>query len=235
MKTITEPRYRASQPGSDEGTLVARARQGDQDAISELVRKHSPKLRWVAWRVVRNWADAEDVTQAALWKACQHLSEYEERASISTWLTRIVLNEGLGLLRKRLTQPADIADRDLRSDEVRWPLARAETPEQAASFNETERIVRQCMDRIRADHRAILYFRILDELSHQEIAERLGLSVQAVKLRFHRARQVLQGMLHQRGAGIARLSHSGHSSRETHDWRAGSCAYAIGLSGNLPT
>jgi RNA polymerase sigma-70 factor (ECF subfamily) len=166
---------------------------------------------------VRNWADAEDVTQAALWKACQHLAGYEERASISTWLTQIVLNEGVGLLRKRRTQPADIA---VHLGEIRWPLTRAETPEQVASFNETERIVRQCMDRIRADHRAILYFRILDELSHQEIAERLGLSVQAVKLRFHRARQVLQGMLHQRGSSIARLNHSGRSFRETHDRRA---------------
>jgi RNA polymerase sigma-70 factor (ECF subfamily) len=222
MKNITAARFRYSQPRSDGGTLVARARQGDQDAISELLRKYSPQLRRVAWRVVRNWADAEDVTQAGLWKACQHLSEYEERASISTWLTRIVLNEGVGLLRRRRTQPADIADRDLRSDEVRWPLARTETPEQIASFNETERIVRQCMDRIHADHRTILYFRILDELSHQEIAERLGLSVQAVKLRFHRARQVLQGMLHQRGAGIARLNHGERLFRETRERRPGS-------------
>lgn len=71
-----------------EAALVARARLGDRDAITEFLRAHSARLHRVAWRVVRNWADAEDVVQVALWKACQHLPDYQERAPISTWLTR---------------------------------------------------------------------------------------------------------------------------------------------------
>jgi RNA polymerase sigma-70 factor, ECF subfamily len=193
-----------------EAALVARARLGDDDAITALVHAHAPRLRWVAWRVVRNWADAEDVVQVTLWKAYQHLPNYQEQAPLSTWLTRIALNEGVGLLRKRRTQPIDLAEPDDPLREVQWPSAPGESPEQILASNEIHRIVRRCMQRMRPDYRAVLCYRILDELGHDEIAERLGLSVGAVKTRIHRARRVLQGMLRRRGAAPAPLpNHDG--------------------------
>lgn len=177
---------------ASEGVLLARARLGDQDAITALVQVHSQRLRWVAWRILRNWADVEDVVQTAWWKAYQHLPDYEERASLSTWLTRIVLNEAVGLLRKRRTQAVDLAGDDSRPDEMPWLPARTHMPDQIAVFHETDRIVRGCVDQIRPALRAVLCLRLVEELSHQEIAERLGLSVQAVKLRYFRGRRLLR-------------------------------------------
>jgi RNA polymerase sigma-70 factor (ECF subfamily) len=149
--------------------------------------------------VVRNWADAEDVVQITLWKAYLHLPGFEERAALSTWLTRIAVNEGLGLLRKRKVEPVDIAGSDSPSKEVQWPVAQAETPERLAISNEVEWTVRQCIEGIHPTYQAVLRFKFLDDLSHDEIAERLGLPMGTVKTRLHRGCRVLRGMLQRRG------------------------------------
>lgn len=200
METAHAEPIRSYQAGT-EAALVARARTGDGNAISELVRTHAPRLRWVAWRVVRNWADAEDVVQDALWRECRHLSEYEERAAFSTWLTRIAVNEGVGLLRKRRTDPVDLAENATQMQEIQVPRSHSRSPQQILVSKELERAMRHCMERMRPDYRAALNFRILDELSHDEIAQRLDLSVAAVKTRIHRARVVLRRMLQRRGVG----------------------------------
>ena len=119
-----------SRKGSTEAALVARARWGDGGAITKLVDSHFPRVRSVAWRVVRNWAAAEDVAQDALWKAWQHLSDFEERAAFSTWLTRIAVNEAVGLLRKRRTRPIDLAEGDAPLQKVPWLAVQSQTPEQ---------------------------------------------------------------------------------------------------------
>lgn len=174
--------------------LVARVRLGDRDAITELVRTHSARFTWVAWRVVRNWADAEDVVQSALWKAYQHFPDYQERAAFSTWLTRIAMNERVGLLRRRRSEPIDVTESDLPSEEAQWWAIHTQNPEQAVASDEIERTVRQCMEQIHANYRTVVCFSISDELSHEEITERLCLSVAAVKTRLHRGRRVLQEM-----------------------------------------
>lgn len=191
-------------PAQSEAELVAKVRSGDADALTELVRAYSPKLRSAAWRVVRNWADAEDVVQITLWKAYQHLPGFEERAALSTWLMRITVNEALGLLRKRKVEPIDLAGSDSPSSEVQWPVAQTETPEQLAVSNEVEWTVRQCIKGVHPTYQAALRFRFLDDLSHDDIAERLGLPVGTVKTRIHRGCRVLRGMLQVRGITSSR-------------------------------
>jgi RNA polymerase sigma-70 factor (ECF subfamily) len=194
-----------------DASLLARARLGDQDAFTALVRWHFPRLRAVAWRIVRNWADAEDVAQEALSKACQHLSSYQERAAFSTWLTRIAVNEAVGLLRKRRTRPIDLAEGDTTLPEAPLQALRDGTPEQAVASSEIVRTVRRCVDRTRPAYRVVLRFSILDELNHGEIAERLGLTVSTVKLRLHRGRRALQKMLHRQGVAFSRQRVSGRA------------------------
>jgi RNA polymerase sigma-70 factor (ECF subfamily) len=196
----TQTLLRRSHQVATEAVLVARARLGEEDAIAELVRAHSPRLRSMVWRVVRNWADAQDVVQVALWKACQHLPDYQERAPISTWLTRIALNEGVGLLRRRRIEPIDLAANTSSLEGAQWPMSHhTPSPEPILASKEMRQTVRDCVDRMPSVDRAVLHFRILDELSHAEIAKRLNLSVAAAKTRIHRARVVVRGMLLRRG------------------------------------
>lgn len=166
----------------NEAGLLARARLGDEDAITVL----------------------------------QHLPEYQEQAPLATWLTRIAVNEGVGVLRRRRTQPIDLAEPDTPFGYVQWSGRHSESPEQIFASNEIQQVVRNCLDAMRPDYRAVLFFRILQEQSHEEIAQRLGLSVAAVKIRIHRARQVLQGRLRLRGIGI-RAAAGPRSNREERD------------------
>lgn len=197
MAVHTEARH--SQRNAMEARLVAKARSGDQEAMGELVRAYLPKLRSVAWRVVRNRADAEDVAQEALWKAWRHLPEFEQRASFSTWLTSITVNEAVGLLRKRRSRPLDLAEDGAPLDGASWPAPQGRTPEQTLASHEIERAVRSCVERTRPAYRAVLCLSLLNELDQQEIGKRLGLSVAAVKLRLHRGRHVLRKLLQHLG------------------------------------
>jgi RNA polymerase sigma-70 factor, ECF subfamily len=216
--TTAQGETRQLQRTGTESSVVARARSGDQDAIAALIHAHTPRLRWTAWRVVRNWADAEDIVQVTLWKAYQHLPNYREHAPISTWLTRIAFNEGVEVLRKRRFQPIDLAGSDAPLDRIQWPATHVDSPEQILASNEIQRSVRHCMEQMRPDYRTVLCFSILDELSHDEIAQRLGLSVGAVKTRLHRARRVLQGMLRRPGLAVAPTSDTRGSGRSEPLW-----------------
>src|ERR1700760_294184 len=80
--------------------LVSAAKSGDAAAFFELSRRHSNKILWRAYRIVKNRPDAEDVRQESFLKAFLHLKDFEERASFSSWLTRIAINSALMSVRK---------------------------------------------------------------------------------------------------------------------------------------
>jgi RNA polymerase sigma-70 factor (ECF subfamily) len=81
-------------------SLVKRARTGDPDAFSELVRIYSPRLYWISFRILKNREDAEDNLQNAFCKAFRGIKEFEGLASVFTWLARIAVNEALMKIRQ---------------------------------------------------------------------------------------------------------------------------------------
>src|SRR5208283_3102886 len=88
----------------DEGWLVARAKSGHEDAFGELYERHRLKAYRTALRILRNQQDAEDAVQRAFQRALVNLQRFREDSTFSTWLTRIVINEALMLLRERRTR-----------------------------------------------------------------------------------------------------------------------------------
>src|ERR1700730_11615633 len=88
-------------PKRSDGALVAAAKCGDAQAFAELVVRYKHRVSAVAQRITRNREDAEDVVQESFHKAFVHLARFEERSQFSTWLTRIVMNEALMVLRRR--------------------------------------------------------------------------------------------------------------------------------------
>ncbi len=183
-----------------EDILVQRAQEGDGDAFARLVHQHFGRLVGVARRVVGDCADAEDVVQVALWKAYLHLAGYQHRSSISTWLIRITRNEGIGLLRKRRSDPVDHAFREPSTEDAPfcWLAARSRDPEQLLVSKEILRVARECLEALPEIYRRVLWLAAYEEMDNRQIAERLSLSLGTVKIRLFRARTAMSEALQMR-------------------------------------
>lgn len=185
----------AAQIESDRA-LLERAQAGDGAAFTDLALGFYPSLMHSARRVVRNHADAEEVVQEALLKAFVHLRQYRGEAALSTWLIRITVNQGLMFLRKQKPEAAELDDTHFRTWQFWgcWSSA-GRTPEEICASEETEALVRRCLDRIRPTYRIVLSLKALDEKSHEEIAEQLDIPVELVRVRLHRARREMRRLL----------------------------------------
>jgi RNA polymerase sigma-70 factor, ECF subfamily len=184
----------------DERVLLAALKAGEEWAFEMLVRVHSGRLLAVARRFMRNEHDAQDVVQAAYLSAFGALADFEGASQLSTWLHRIVVNTSLMKLRSRRRKPEESIEALLPAFQADghhleqfsdWAAPADQLLEQA----ETRGIVRQCIDELPENYRAVLMLRDIEELSTQEVADVLGLTVTAVKVRLHRARQALSTLL----------------------------------------
>ena len=182
----------------DEAPLVARAKAGDAEAFSELVSKYERKIFRLAKNITRNDEDAEDVLQDAFLKAYEHLDRFEGHSKFYTWLVRIAVNEALMKLRKRksgktvsLDEPLDAGDEFMQREIAVWDG----NPEQQYSGEEMKKILEDALDSLKPDFRTVFTLRDIEELSTEETADALGISVAAVKSRLLRARLALREKL----------------------------------------
>jgi RNA polymerase sigma-70 factor (ECF subfamily) len=183
---------------SDEAVLVSRAREGDAKAFSALVRRYESKIFRLAQHVTQNREDAEDVLQESFLKAYEHLDQFQGNSKFYTWLVRIAVNQALMKLRKRKTDKSVSLDDtiDTGEDSVAREIASwDETPEDRYSREEINGILTSAIDSLAPPYRAVFVLRDVDELSTEETAEALDLSVPAVKSRLLRARLQLRDKL----------------------------------------
>jgi RNA polymerase sigma-70 factor (ECF subfamily) len=184
--------------GFDESALVAQAKAGDQSAFSELVRRYERKIYRLAKNITRNDEDAEDVLQDAFLKAYTHLNNFKGDSKFYTWIVRIAVNEALMRLRKRkndrsvpLDEPVDLGEETVTREIAVWE----DNPEHQYSQEEWRRILDEAIDTLKPDFRTVFVLRDIEELSTEETAETLGISVPAVKSRLLRARLALREKL----------------------------------------
>ena len=178
----------------DESWLVARAKSGHEDAFGELYERHQLKSYRTALRILRHQQDAEDVMQRAFQRAFTSLKAFREDSMFSTWLTRVVINEALMLLRQRRTrEPLHEGTVDAPWDDGGVEIADDRpTPEDLLCENERRDSLRQAIAKLRENLRVVVLYRDLEGLSSLETARRLGLSVSAVKARTFHARRFLK-------------------------------------------
>ncbi len=181
----------------DEGALVAAAKAGDLAAFEELVNRYERKIFRLAQNITQNREDAEDVMQDAFLKSFKHLDKFQGDSRFYTWLVRIAVNEALMKLRKRrpnqvsLDEPVESGE-DLLPREVEdW----GPTPEQRFAQTELQRILSDVIGQLDPGFRIVFVLRDIEELSTEETAQLLGLSVPAVKSRLLRARLKLRQKL----------------------------------------
>lgn len=187
-------------PVDDEAVLVAQLRAGDEAAYEHVVRAYGGRLLAVARRIVGSEEDARDVVQDAFLNAFKSVSRFEGNAKLSTWLHRIVVNAALMKLRTRKRKPEQSIETMLPSflddghHEERFK-SWDEPIDKVMERKEARELVRRQIDALPEGYRTVLVLRDIEGLDTEETANLLGLSVNATKIRLHRARQALRTML----------------------------------------
>ena len=178
--------------------LVARAKAGDTAAFEQLIKQYERQIFRTALHITQNREDAEDITQDVFFKAFQKLHQFQGNSKFSTWLVRIAVNESLMRLRKRKTARTVSMDQDVQTEEGAIPRDFAEwrpNPEQNYNQAELAEILRKTIAGLPPGFRTVFTLRDIENLSTEETAEALGLSVPAVKSRLLRARLQLRERL----------------------------------------
>lgn len=184
--------------------LVLRARRGDANAFSTIMKCHNQRLYRIARGVLRNDAEAEDAVQEAYLKAFAHLDDFRGDASLTTWLSRIALNEALGRLRSQRRQRRDASatvTADLERQVIAFPLnTLGDDPERTMAQRQILQLVERATDSLPEIYRVIFVARVIEGLTVEQTAELLDLQAATVKTRLHRARALLRKELdHQIG------------------------------------
>jgi RNA polymerase sigma-70 factor, ECF subfamily len=195
--TATEPQIEEQEIHPDVA-LVERARAGDQAAFEKLVRQYDRQIFRTAQHITQNREDAEDITQDVFLKAYRKLDQFQGNSKFSTWLTRIAVNESLMRLRKRKTSRTVSMDQDVQTEEGSIPRDFADwspNPEQNFTQSELSEILKKTIAGLAPGFRTVFTLRDIENLSTEETAEALGLSVPAVKSRLLRARLQLRERL----------------------------------------
>jgi RNA polymerase sigma-70 factor (ECF subfamily) len=181
----------------DEGVLVAAAKSGDIDAFETLVGRYERKIFRLAQNITQNKEDAEDVMQEAFLKSYQHLSEFQGNSRFYTWLVRIAVNQALMKLRKRRPNQVSL-DEEVDTGEDTMPREVEDwgpSPEERYKQAELGQILTSTIAELEPPFRIVFQLRDIEELSTEETAEALGLSIPAVKSRLLRARLKLRQKL----------------------------------------
>jgi RNA polymerase sigma-70 factor, ECF subfamily len=183
---------------SDEAALVASAKAGDAAAFTTLVTRYERKIYRLAKHITQNDEDAEDVLQETFLKAYEHLDGFQGNSKFYTWIVRIAVNEALMKLRKRkgdrtvpLDEPVDTGEEMVAREIAVWD----DNPEERYSREEMQEILDRAVDSLKPDFRTVFILRDIEELSTEEAAEALGISIPAVKSRLLRARLALREKL----------------------------------------
>jgi len=198
MIKTTYPMPVTSLSGTDESVLLAQSREGDTRAFAELVRRYEGRIFRLAQHITQNREDAEDVLQETFMKAYEHLDQFKGDAKFYTWIVRIAVNQALMKLRRRKTDKSVSLDEQIDTGEdtiVREIAAWDEDPEQRYTREELHSILDRAIQSLDPPYRSVFVLRDIDELSTEETAEALGLSVPAVKSRLLRARLQLREKL----------------------------------------
>jgi len=193
--------HRVKQPvpaASDDAELVRRALARDGGAFRAIMQKHNRRLYRIARGVLRNNTDAEDAVQDAYVSAFTHLASYRGESTLATWLSRIVMNEALGRLRRRRLN-VDVAALERAQGEaqiIQFPLATPnDDPERTMAQRQILQLVEQATDNLPEAFRLVFVTRVIEGMSVEETSELLGVKPETVKTRLHRARQLVRDQL----------------------------------------
>lgn len=177
--------------------LIKLARKGDQGAFAELVALYKDKIFHLAYRMLSNRHEAEDIVQETFLRVYKNWNRYDEKQKFSTWIYRIATNLCIDRLRKRRPQyylDAEMNDQDGTDGYALIP-GDERTPESEYLLSEKQQMIHQAIEGLPAKYKSVIILRYLQELSLQEIGDILDMPVTTVKTRVHRGREFLRKKL----------------------------------------
>jgi RNA polymerase sigma-70 factor (ECF subfamily) len=183
----------------DEQRLVSQAKSGCPHSFGELYKRHRLPTYRAVFRILRNRQDAEDAVQRTFQRAFTNLVRFRQGSTFRTWVTRIAINDALMLLRQRrsLTPLSQCHENDLVVSAIDPPDEHL-TPEQLVTANELHVALLQAISGLRESLRSVVILKELQGLTSAETAQRLDLTVTAVKARLFHARRSLRKHLERR-------------------------------------
>jgi RNA polymerase sigma-70 factor (ECF subfamily) len=176
-----------------ESELIRRAKAREEAAIRAILKANNRRLFRIARGILRNDAEAEDVVQETYVRALTHLEGFRGDSSLSTWLSRIAMNEAMGRLRgRRPSLDLDSLSQDrLEAEIIPFPTALSD-PEKSMAQRQIQEVVEHAIDRLPEPFRLVFITRVMEEMTVEETAELLSLRPETVKTRLHRARALLR-------------------------------------------
>ena len=195
MRQAQIPQIAPVESGDTE--LVRRALARDETAVRAIMQANNRRLYRLARGILRNDGEAEDVVQEAYVRAFTHLENFRGDSSLSTWLSRITMNEALGRLRRQ--RPAidldSLPQGALEAEIIQFPLSAAVDPEKSMAQREIQAVVEHAIDELPEAFRLVFITRVIEGLNVEETAEILSLKPETVKSRLHRARNMLRDIV----------------------------------------
>ncbi len=174
--------------------LIERVLGGDTRLFEVVMRRNNQRLYRTARAILRDEVEAEDVMQEAYVQAFAHLADFQGRAKLSTWLTKIAVHEALARVRRR--RRFDGVDENPEADEtMNEEASEHQSPEDVAAGGELRRVLERAIDTLPQNFRTVFLLRAVEELSVAETAECLSIPEDTVKTRLFRARALLQKAL----------------------------------------
>ena len=183
---------------TDEAQIIASILAGNTHLFHDLIRPHERSVYAMALSLLHNEADAEDVAQEAFLKAFRNLASFRRESKFSTWLISITLNEARGRLRSKKNVKLESLDEPREGEGSVTPaLLRdwREIPSEALERQEIRQMLQQAITDLPLIYREVFLLRDVEDLSVNQSAEALGISIASVKVRLHRARIMLQKKL----------------------------------------
>ncbi|CAB3710030.1 RNA polymerase sigma factor [Paraburkholderia rhynchosiae] len=197
---MTNTTYLSSAPSDDDLSIAARIAAGDHSAFELLMRQHNRRLYRLARATLRDDAEAEDALQEAYLSAYRSISRFRGHATLSTWLSRLVLNECLGRLRRgnrrqNIIPMVSSDTADIERDAM--PLPDSASPDKALARAEMRALIERKLDTLPESVRMVFVLRSVEEMSVEETAQCLGIPEATVRSRHFRAKSLLRESLAQ--------------------------------------
>lgn len=199
-----------------ERTLIARVRSGSDDAVSQLAAEYGPRIRQLAFRYMRNWEDAEEVTQDVLLKVVRKIDAFRGDAALSSWIHRITFNSAMSRLRThRFSRRVEVSESELAAEleidrqPAREPADWSALADEEVFRGQMRRTLVRALAHMPAVYRTPVLLRDVRGLSTEEAAAVLRVKNQTLKSRLHRGRLILRERLSRFAGGLTlRAAHA---------------------------